>query len=323
MAQRSGVGKDRLLKLRHWLTVTEAAAHLSALVKERLSEADLLRFAAHGHLRLSVNLVNGSLARCGAIRRTDEVPADSTSSDVEQPRTGGSCQSLLSAADGNLIGAEVWPMFKFLKPGEKPTPAPRYFVLQNGDVLELTNHIVEISGVWDLPMIGAEQIDVENAYQSASGGPEVMLYDEKGAFVLGPHGEICQLLDQPSPKLLAPGAAHEEVEAQRRRSTSYFPAYGLPDDSVLVVRTAALADLEQSLLRDEDAIDNPLGQRERRTLLSIIAALADAAGIPVNHPSKAGAIIERLTTKHGAKVSARAVESHLKRIPHIVGRPEE
>jgi hypothetical protein len=69
-----------------------------------------------------------------------------------------------------------------------------------------------------------------------------------------------------------------------------------------------------------DALEKPLGERERATLLTIIAALAEPAGIDLSKPSKAGEAIEALTTAKGARVSARTVENHLKRIPDALER---
>lgn len=67
-------------------------------------------------------------------------------------------------------------------------------------------------------------------------------------------------------------------------------------------------------------IERPLGERERATLLTIIAALAAEAGIDLSKPSKAAQTIEALTTTLGARVSARAIEDHLKRIPDAIER---
>ena len=60
--------------------------------------------------------------------------------------------------------------------------------------------------------------------------------------------------------------------------------------------------------------------RERATLLTIIAALARAADIDILKASKAGDTIEALTVELRARVSARAIEDHLKRIPDALER---
>lgn len=67
-------------------------------------------------------------------------------------------------------------------------------------------------------------------------------------------------------------------------------------------------------------IEKQVGTRERSTLLTVIAALAKKSGIDVLKPSTAGEAIEALTTELGARVSARTIEDHLKRIPDAVER---
>ena len=61
--------------------------------------------------------------------------------------------------------------------------------------------------------------------------------------------------------------------------------------------------------------EKPLTTRERDTLLTIIAALAKAAKINIQDAGKAALYIEGLTAELGARVSKRAIEEHLKRIP--------
>jgi len=67
-----------------------------------------------------------------------------------------------------------------------------------------------------------------------------------------------------------------------------------------------------------DSKEKPLSTRERDTLLTIIAALAKAAKVPLDDyskPGKAAGYIEGLTDEFGAHVSKRAIEDHLKKIP--------
>ena len=53
-------------KLREWLTISEAARYLSSVIGERpqsaqgVGEADVLRLALDGHLKLSVSLPTGT-----------------------------------------------------------------------------------------------------------------------------------------------------------------------------------------------------------------------------------------------------------------------
>ena len=119
-------------------------------------------------------------------------------------------------------------------------------------------------------------------------------------------------------------------EGYAPKDTSVFPV-----GTVLGVRRqvldAVVASLASSSLDPEeqqpsqpgdttDPLDRPLGERERTTLLTIIAALALEAEIDISKPSKAGGIIETRTIELDARVSARSIEDHLKRIPEALER---
>lgn len=51
---------SKLFKLKEWLTVPEAAKHLSVMLGENVCESDVFRLAMDGHLILSVNFLNGT-----------------------------------------------------------------------------------------------------------------------------------------------------------------------------------------------------------------------------------------------------------------------
>jgi hypothetical protein len=51
---------SKLLKLKDWLTLDDAAKHLSIMFEEVVTKADVLRLACDGRLTLSVNMLNGS-----------------------------------------------------------------------------------------------------------------------------------------------------------------------------------------------------------------------------------------------------------------------
>ena len=106
----------------------------------------------------------------------------------------------------------------------------------------------------------------------------------------------------------------------RNHPDNYYPAAGLPADSVLVVRTSALHDLEAKQSEPDQKAEKPLERRERTTLLVIIAALAELAKIDVTKPTSAGATIESQTALMGAEVSSRAIQNHLKLIPEALER---
>jgi len=273
--------KQKLLNLKQWLTVADAARHLGILFGEDVSEADVLRLALDGHLTLSVYFVNHTSARCGPlVSRADAkrhtVPAFDDHEAIEI-----------------IEGVEV------------------------GDqVIECLPLIFQLQDVWDLTMRGAERIDVEHRYQFLTGGPPVDLYSPAGPIVCRKDGTHCQLQLHFSQNEFADP---KNLKEPLNHPANYYPAAGLPLDSVLVVKTSALHDLETQLA-GPDQTEKPLEQRERDSLLVIIAALAELAEIDVKKPAAAGATIESQTALLGAEVSSRAIQNHLKRIPEALER---
>jgi hypothetical protein len=64
---KQSLSKNKLLKLKEWLTVPEAARYLCTIFEEEVRESDLLRMALDGHLKLSVYFVNNAEVRCGKV----------------------------------------------------------------------------------------------------------------------------------------------------------------------------------------------------------------------------------------------------------------
>ena len=171
-----------------------------------------------------------------------------------------------------------------LIPDESPDEEGRMTVingiqLDKDRVLSFTyTHGNIIEGIWDLAMEGDERYDVEDKYQQLVDGPEVKL------------------------------RSGDRLVNRTDGTWACVDFLG----TALGVRTSSLQDLEARLA--EPAADRPLGLRERTTLLTIIAALANLADIEFTKPSKAALTIESETIRMGARVAARTIEDHLNRI---------
>ena len=59
--------------------------------------------------------------------------------------------------------------------------------------LNLEKEVKTIYGVWDLPLLGGERLDVEHLYQQLTDGPKVTLTFLDGAFVEIENDIMCQL----------------------------------------------------------------------------------------------------------------------------------
>ena len=282
---------QKLLKLKDWVTVPEAARYLSILFSEDVTEADVLRLALDEHLALSVNFVNGASVQCSEI--ADDGPVATVSVQMSEDEAASWFEELRIASLGALE--------------------------EFGNGLEFSSNVTVkyITGIWDVLMGGCTRAIVENKYQSLSGGPAVDPYFLKSGFlVTHPNGTRAIILERFS---------DDEIEDNNlgtlpdNHPSRYQPGQ-IPSDAVLVIRTSALQDLEAMLSEPEPATERPLKRRERDSLLVIIAALAELNGIDVKRPSKAAVEIESATIQKGARISARAIEDHLRRIPDALER---
>ena len=248
---------NKLLKLKKWVSVGDAARHLAILLGEKVGEADMIRLALDGHITLSVRFVNAARGYLGKV-----VPK-------------------------GLAQWETVPSFDGLRTVDIPQGIP----LNDGAMIELSSEISNIEGLWDLPLIGAEALDVECRFQQLTDGPKVTMVHLDGAFVRS--GDVwCQLQEQ--------DARYPPAE----RPFYLYPAGALPDDAVLVFRTAELARLQSELSKAEDVERTPgapLAPRAEATYLTIIGALLELVRSPRPGRDSDASVIRELIENYSDK----------------------
>jgi hypothetical protein len=259
---------SKLFKLKKWLTLPDAAKHLSTIFEEEVTEADVLRLALDGHLKLSVHFVNHAAARPGKV-----VPIGDAKKAPGIPKEGREHYDV-------ILGLP----------------------LNDREVLEFDKQIVSLDGVWDLPMMGAEALDVEHRYQWLTGGPEVTLTSLEGTFVAGENGQLCQLQEHFADNKYF---KKKNLKKPRNHPDNYYPANALPRDSVLVVRTEAVTGLYERISTPDAPKEKPLGNRERDGLLKQIAALALVLAEPVFANITPIPRLDRFTFRGKRKVNAQ------------------
>jgi hypothetical protein len=158
-----------------------------------------------------------------------------------------------------------------------------------------------LEGVWDLTMIGAESVEVERRYQKLTHGPAFEMPSRCGPIVNRPDGSWAWIV-------------YDDTEFDR------YPSESLRSDALFVVRTSALENLEAQLSESEPDPERPIGQRERDTLLVIIAALARLAKINVAKPSAAAAAIEGEAALMGIRIGLTTIEGKLRLIHDALER---
>ena len=302
---------SKLFKLKEWLTVPDAARHLSIAFGEEVSEPDVLRLALDGHLKLSVNFVNHARARRGKVVSWMETEWDILPC-INKKAMREMEAKLAATAPAKQV--KEWPPQFLEKESEisedEKDDFSTYMLSLNIDnerFLNLDKEVTVISGVWDLPMTGGDRLDIEHLYQRFTGGPAVTLEVLDGAFVEGADGVMCQLQESfddneylsgskaqlrsleeriaikkirgaEAQKLLDKHKQDRKIFLEKRdtqnNSNNYYPKGGLPDDSVFVVRTTALRDFEQTINGEPANADKPLTNIERDSLLKLVIGMA-------------------------------------------------
>lgn len=349
---------SKLFKLKEWLTLADAAQHLTIVFGEDVTEADLLRFALDGHLKLSVNFVNHAKAKSGQIVAWEGTEwfrgPPLTRTPIKNQEGENPTEEILSCPP------KLQSLLDEMLPEERMEQ--RCFMssinIDGTRFLNLSNEVVTISGVWDLPMLGTERLDIEHAYQNLTGGPAVTLQGIDGALVQNSHEQMYQLqesfddnefrsgtkagLEQLKAKIVnekikKPEAdrllnQHKEerkkyLEARNSKPKymDYYPASGLPEDSVLVVRTAALREFERKITETEEQVsEKPLSTTERNSLLTIIGLMAkDGYGDDLSKPYTLAKEIQKTADLLSIKISVDTIANKFKDAKKVLDEKHE
>lgn len=160
---------SKLFKLKEWLTVAEAAKHLSVVFGEEVAESDVLRFALDGRLRLSVYLAGSVRAWRGRISAYGD-PTDAV-------------QISNFATVQTEIGIRV----------------------STTRILKVERYLVQLVGLCDLMMIGNERNFVDDKFRSFVGWSTGRSFNGEGAFlaIAGADG-VYALQGSPDDKAIIP-----------------------------------------------------------------------------------------------------------------------
>lgn len=159
-----------------------------------------------------------------------------------------------------------------------------------------------IDGIWDLAMMGNEAIQITNALHGEMDAEFLDLINIDGTFLCRPDGTYANLQERLDPE---------------DRKKGFYPADGLPENSVLIFRTAEL----HRFVAEIDAApigEKPLETRERNTLYLIIAALCCDAGHDLAKSSKTAMAIQSTLDSMGINVGESTIRGHLKEISNAL-----
>lgn len=299
----------KLSRLKTWLSLDDAATYLSLLIEEPVVTEDLLQLGLQGDITLSMLLVNSHYAHVGPMipiqdatlyksRPLNELLEGKAMEEI----TGREKQVILQVLAGRVSedydlphpASNVRVVYKGVTTGDSPAPFTVHFKGQplpdySGVLMFNKEDITTISGLWDLSLIGAERVDVEEAFYGKLGGPTVKWAPLTGPILKHPTANRWANLQQRfDDKYCSPGM------------DNFYPSEGLPHGELLVIRSnelqrfaGTLENLEAgtgALLSDEDTNLSRL-----RTTQRILAALT--VGLANRHN----------TYRRGAKPNIKAL----------------
>jgi len=228
----------KLFRLKEWLSVEDAASHLSQLFGEYVSKADILQLALDGKLTLSVYLFNKTLA-------------------IEKKLVPWGDAKKVPSSDGEtmVILGEYWDSETILVENEC-TP-------------------IEIEGVYDLTMKGAEKRLVEKiCYQFAddkkvANDSAVKLFHHNGAILKSKDERYYSV--ESGLKEVDPYAFELNNEFNNKDHRLFYSKKWLPDASVFVVRTQSLQKMHETF---SDQSEKPISTTERNSLMRMVIGMA-------------------------------------------------
>lgn len=290
---------SKLFKLKKWLTVAESATYLSLAFSETVTESDIYRLVLDRHLTLSANLVNHAYARTGRsvgiddadFYMSDNLALASINETVDRIRKERGEDPLISPTAPHKIISSV-------AIGEN-----QYFKR------DVKNDFTTVGGIWDLVMVGNNELNIEHMFQVLTGGPEITLTCLDGIFLSQPSGEVCELQVSVDENEYQTGSnaalreIHEQIrsgsltgknakqaladhEEQRVEYLSYVkskpekdnynPAHLMPQDAIYVLKMSSLNALTGKV--GSSSVTDTTQRNYELAIGLLTKALADKAG---------------------------------------------
>jgi hypothetical protein len=247
---------SKILKLKQWVTVADAAEHLTLAAGETVSEADLLQLALDSQLLISVYIVSEAIVQPCIVRRVKSKTESATArAEIEHVKNGA-----------ELLGA---PLVQHQIPADQLRV---WYPLGKTHIVISARNIqnpVTITGVWDLAMVGGDFDYVKNQLMDLLSKQQIKPSLDDLVFIKKQEeDEYFSLL---------------KCEVKEGGGIYYVPAFLMPEDAFLVVRTATLLDFQQRLLADDRQCRKPLIDEcePKNSHLLVIAALLDLQKDPV------------------------------------------
>lgn len=270
---------SKLYSLKEWLTLDDAASHLTSVLAEKVTVSDILQLAIQKRLKLSVNLISGTYANRGMVRDITEArvqlyptglplswlrgeePSDPL---VKKLRAAGEAGVVrlcdIESLDEDIKRAVADQSVQAAHLGER---------ISDTEVVEFERGVEMLSGIYDLPMLSAEKSLIEEMYYPRVGGPDIDPWGLEGVW-LERDGHIYRLCKRMATQADYDACGTEDsISEWEKRYTDparWFPVDRLPEESAIILRRTNLDAFIASLEEPEDAQSQYSGGEELRAL---------------------------------------------------------
>lgn len=287
---------SKFFQSKKFLTLQEAATHLSMKLEAEVLISDIYRAALQRQITISADFINKGRGCLGKI--VDESGAKRTIR-INPPATElGHFPSMPEGAEINMI-----------------TSLP----IGDGRFINFDEKVVAIEGVWDLMMIGSERFDVDHAYQMMTSGPPIELVNFSGCFVQR-GDDVCRLMTAVD--------WGDELNLftdrqPKQKPLEYVYAGELPGNCVWGIRTEALTEYLAMLSKTSktghpaELGEKSLSSKERYSLLILLAAVCKMAKLDYDQRGVAGAVV-KAAEEMGVSITDDTVRKYFKEIREAV-----
>ncbi len=283
---------EKLFNLKQWMNLDDACEYLSLVFGASVKKSDLYQLALDKKLVLSVDLVNKAQAKIGKLVSRPEAKTIELSGPF---------------AEAMIEDFEDKACLSYLEG----------IAYTDNQQLILEEKVYSIDGIWDIPMVGSEALDISHYYQLETDGSPIELINLEGTF-LEKEAEEGKLIAQIQERFTKEDRLQIGIDDLPYNSArNYFPAGTLPDDCNIIVKTESLT----KLINSASSTKNEPSTKSKNSYLSTIHALSTAlADGLTNKPSKdAKAIIQILAQKGiELEIGERTLINYLKSAQDLI-----
>lgn len=312
---------SKLFKLKKWLTLNEAASHISNIIGERVTLVDIYRLSLDEQLQISAHFINGAKAKKGKFVKTEDI-------------------KFLGQEMGTAFGDEFAKEYSLPVNGEIKVSEDRW--------VSLDSKVETITGVWDLGMVGSEALDIAHYHQQETSGVDISFNCLHGTF-LKQGDVVCQLqsvfygnkpdcrltmqqlnefvdcgklTEEQRQELIDEGEYLDDFSLREELTLSYQPSASLNDhDCDLIIKTNEVTRFIQSLedkpqeARPQEV--KPMTSKQRTTLLVLFASMLKKANFDLNEKGITSKI-RRATELNNTPISDETIRNILPHVRHAV-----